>query len=361
MKILALGATGAIGRQLVTKLVDAGHEVHVTTRQVRDAENSIRYIKGNAKDAGFLSGLLSDRWDVIVDFMVYDTQTFRDRAQGFLNATDQYVFLSSARVFAGSEHPLTETSPQLLDSSSDAAFLASDEYALTKARQENVLRQSGHRNWTIVRPYITFGPGRFQLGTLEKEDWLFRALQGRSIVFCRDFLDKKTTLTDGADVAAMISALIGAPQALGQDFNLVGPTSTTWAAVLETYLAVLEDHMGQRPRVILQDLEAFCQSANSEPQARYDRIYNRTFDTGKLEKFFDVTTCCDPLPTLRARLRADLASGKFGPLNPRGEALRDKAASEITSVLKFSGHRDAIKYVAYRLLPQNVIHKLRRS
>ena len=53
---------------------------------------------------------------------------------------------------------------------------------LTKALQENLLRASGYKNWTIVRPYITFSDIRLQLGVYEKEQWLYRALQGRAIV-----------------------------------------------------------------------------------------------------------------------------------------------------------------------------------
>lgn len=159
--------------------------------------------------------------------MVYDTEGFRRRVAPLLGACGQYIFTSSARVFADAAIPLVETSPRLLDVSKDAAFVASDEYAITKARQEDMLRASGQSGWTIVRPYITFGEGRLQLGTLEKESWLYRALQGRSIVFCDEMMGKWTTLTEGADVARMIAALTGNPRAYGEDFNLTGGQAVT--------------------------------------------------------------------------------------------------------------------------------------
>lgn len=54
-------------------------------------------------------------------------------------------------------------------------ILSIDEYAITKAHQENLLINSKNKNWTIIRPYITYSEQRLQLGTFEKEDWLYRA------------------------------------------------------------------------------------------------------------------------------------------------------------------------------------------
>ena len=64
---------------------------------------------------------------------------------------------------------------------------------LAKARQEDLLFNSGNNNWTIVRPYITYSENRFQLGIYEKEGWLNRALSGNDIIFSRDIGDCITT------------------------------------------------------------------------------------------------------------------------------------------------------------------------
>jgi hypothetical protein len=111
--------------------------------------------------------------------MIYTTQSFKERVNFLLDATSQYVFFSSSRVYADSEIPITEDSSRLLDVSQDKKFLSTDEYSLAKARQENILRKSKRKNWTIIRPYITYSENRLQLGILEKEEWLYRALQGR--------------------------------------------------------------------------------------------------------------------------------------------------------------------------------------
>lgn len=360
MKILALGATGVIGSLLVKSLAAEGHDVSVTSRSPRPPQVNLHYLEGNARIDAFLNPILSKRWDSIIDFMVYDTQTFAGRVKRFLQSTDQYVFLSTGRVFASCETALRESSPRLLDVCRDTDYLATDEYALTKARQEVLLRASGNTNWTIVRPYITFGESRLQLGPLEKEDWLYRAMQGRSIVFCDDLMYRETTLTDGADVAGMIAALVGCEQALGEDFNLTNGISVSWRSVLDIYLSALARKRGKETRVLLQDVGTFCKATNPA-QVRYDRMYHRRFETTKIAEFYDISQVRNPLDALAKRVDEAISGKlKFGPINWRGEALRDKAAGEYTRPTELSGVRGAARYLAYRHLPIEMIERLRR-
>lgn len=183
MRILVFGGTGAMGTSLVSILAEQGHEVFVTTRKTRNPENNhVHYIVGNAHDMTFVRNLLGNaaekRYDVLVDFMVYGSSELSDRAEELLSGVGQYVFLSSSRVYADSEMPIKEDFPRLLDVCDDDVYLRSDEYALAKAREEDILRNSGHKNWTIIRPYITYSSERLQLGFWEKEAWLQRAIRG---------------------------------------------------------------------------------------------------------------------------------------------------------------------------------------
>lgn len=348
MKILALGATGAIGQQMADALVQQEHEVWVTSRRARPSVGSLHYVQGDAHDEIFLGTLLATRWDAIVDFMIYDTSSFSRRAEPLLRACSQYIYTSSARVFAQSQEPITERSPRLLDVSTDTAYLATDEYALTKARQEDMLHAAATRNWTIVRPYISFGDGRLQLGSLEKESWLHRALNGRSIVFCDALLDRVTTMTDGSDVARMLTRLVGNEDAFGEDFNLVSKENISWRDVLDLYVDGIAAHLGEPPKVILQDLEAFVQTASSQAQIRYDRLYDRRFDPSKIGQIFELSTLPDTLQALKHRLANQLQSGDFLPVDWRLEALRDRYTHEHASLDEIRGIKDALRYLGYR-------------
>lgn len=151
--ILILGGTGAMGKYLTQLLADRSRIV-VTTRKKRTSLGNVSYIQGDAHDLCFLKLLLNDNFDVIIDFMGYTTDEFRKRFLLLLDSCKQYMFLSSARVYSGVDGLITEETPRLLDVCMDEEYLATDEYALAKARQEDMLKNSERNNWTIIRPYI---------------------------------------------------------------------------------------------------------------------------------------------------------------------------------------------------------------
>ena len=351
MNLLVLGGTGAMGAPLVELLQLQGHALTVTSRSRGDVTPQVRYCQGDAHDPRFLNPLLaSTAWDAIVDFLVYSTPVFRARMPALLAATRQYVYLSSARVYAPSPTPLTETAPRLLEVCRDQAYLATDEYALAKARQEDCLWAAPTPNWTIVRPYITFSPARLQLGVLEKEAWLFRVLQGRTLVFSADLHERLTTLTQGADVARALVALLGRPEALGEAFHITSPVALRWAEVLDRYLETLEAHGAVRPRVRLVDLPTFQRLHPTPAQLTYDRLHDRTFDNQKIQRFIDPGRFQDPRLALPACLAAFLANRRFLTISGRYEGRKDRLMREHTPVSQFPTLKHQLGYVAARWL-----------
>jgi nucleoside-diphosphate-sugar epimerase len=348
--ILVLGGTGAMGKHLVNLLVERGDGVCVTTRSPRESSGNLEYIQGNAKDDKFLAPLLNRKWDAIVDFMVYATRDFQQSAPKLLAATDQYIFLSSARVYADCDEPIREESTRLLDSSSDAAFLATGEYSLAKARQEDVLRQSGRKNWTIIRPYITYSEQRLQLGVLEKEGWLYRALKGRTIVFSEDIASRLTTLTYGLDVAGAMAALIGERRALGEFYHITQRDASAWRDVLDVYLQVLEKHIGKRPKVILLGLHDFSRCKPAEYQIKYDRLFNRVFNSSKIAEFVDLRRFRSTEQGLSRCLEEFLEKPEFLAIDWRSEAIKDRYSGDVTSLKELGNWKQKVKYLIYRFI-----------
>lgn len=249
MRILILGGTGAIGKPLVQLLGEKGYDIFVTSRIQHETKNKICYIQVNAHNMSFLHEILTCKYDVIIDFMVYTVKEFSERLQILLNATNQYIFFSSGRVYADSISKITEESPRLLDVSNDTEYLTTNEYSLAKARQKDLLRESQNKNWTIIRPYITYNNKRLQLGVLEKEQWLYRALHGRTILFSRDMASKLTTLTYGYDVAKNLLEIIGRKTALGEIIHIASPQAVSWDQILMIYLNTIEEITGKRPKI----------------------------------------------------------------------------------------------------------------
>lgn len=348
MKVLLLGGTGAMGVHLAALLSERGDEVAVTTRSKKQNVNEVNYITGNAHNDLFLDELLTAQWDVIVDFMVYSTCVFESRIEKLLKNCGQYVYLSSARVYAESSTPLTENSPRLLDTTNDKQYLETDEYALTKARQENALFASSKKNWTIIRPYITYSEKRLQLGVLEKEAWLYRALKKRPIAFSNDINEKVTTLTYGMDVARGIVSLIGHEDALGEAFHITNDKSLKWQEVLSLYSDVLEKYHNILPKVSLQNMVDFTAHHTATFQIKYDRLYDRKFDNSKINQFIDTSSFIDPVEGLKKCLNTFLDAPQFLAINWPKEAIKDKQQSVFTSLSELTGLKNKARYVYYR-------------
>ena len=349
MKVLILGGTGAMGVHLVELLSNKGVDLYVTSRKKRQERKGVCYLQGDAKDIDFLQHILAEQeWDAIIDFMVYSTEEFKERFDLLVSSSGQYIFLSSSRVYAESASPLCEESPRLLDSVDDLGYLETDEYALAKARQEDLLQNSIHTNWTIVRPYITYSENRLQLGVLEKEEWLYRAMQGRTIVFSKDIAEKITTLTHGLDVAGGICSLIGSKEALGQKFHITTGKSIFWKDVLTIYLEVLGENLGKRPKVLLADMQAFMVCKPAKYQVEYDRLFDRRFDNAKIDRHSDVESFIDPPDGLRQCLHAFLNDPRFGYIDWRNEARKDRLVGERAALKEIDGVKRRIKYLLYR-------------
>lgn len=350
MKILLLGGTGAMGTHLCEILSSSDHLVFVTTRRKRINKNNISFIVGNALDDKFIDKILNhEKWDVIIDFMVYTTPEFKGRIDKLLSATKQYVFLSSARVYANSSKRINEQSCRLLDICIDNDYLETDEYALAKARQEDMLFDSFKKNYTIIRPYITFSENRLQLGVFEKEEWLFRALQGKSIVISHAILEKKTTLSYGYDVAKGISSVIGDERYHSQIFNTTLGQELKWKDVLAIYLDFIEMYTGKRPNVFLCNESEFLSLKYNKAQIKYDRMYDRVFDNSKLEnelKGYESSCLKDRLTNCLSEF---LKTKEFGDIAWSLEGKKDKYSGEYSNIFFIKGTINKIKYFVHRI------------
>jgi len=280
-KVLVLGGTGAMGVYLVPELASRGYEVCVVSLDDAVSDNPrISHVKADGTDVEILKKLLAARFDAIIDFLMYPGDTFRARHALLLENTSHYVYLSSYRVYDGIEVPVRETSPRLLDNSNDEAFLATDDYALFKARGEDVLQHSSYDNWTIVRPAITYSKRRFQLVTLEAPIVVARALKGLPVVLPEEALSVPATMTWAGDVARMFTGILFNPRAFREAFTLATAEHRTWGEIADYYQAILGLNYVAVPA------EDYLQILGGSPSARYqlayDRLFSRVIDNSKI-------------------------------------------------------------------------------
>lgn len=288
-KVLVLGGTGAMGRYAVPELLRLGFAVEVFALDTLNFthENLISETADAMDDAWLEKQITGTRYDVILDFMCYTLPQFKNRAQLFLDNTEQYMFLSSCRVYANEEVPVKETSPRLLDVSKDEEYLKlyEREYSLFKAAEEDVLVNSGKKNWTIILPATTYSTGRAQLVTLEAGTFVTRALTGKPVVIPIQAKDKPATLSWAGDVGVMIARLAGKEEALGEKFIASTAEHNTWGEIAEIYRELI----GLKYEWV--DQEVYLQIMSKDPnnispfmryQLEYARLFDRITDNSKV-------------------------------------------------------------------------------
>lgn len=351
MKVLILGGTGAMGIPLQKYLLKLGYEVHVTSRS-RHKSGDVVYIQGNAHDTNFLPEILKENFDVVVDFMSYKTEEFLGRVKSLLTSTAQYIFISSSRVYAPSNTLITEDSPQLLNVCGDPEYLKTDEYALSKARQENALRYSGRKNWTIIRPSLTYNSERLQYAIGEKEDWLYRYLHNEKIVFPTNMGQVMTTMSYGDDVAYAISLLVGNSKALGEAIHIAGARTVTWNEINDIYRKVLVENFHREPEIVFIDnWEDLGRALGRYYQLKYARSISRSFDNSKLESLIGKIDFADPEAGLTYCLKEFLEGEQiFKSIFWKAEAYFNRISMDKGIANTFSG-KEKIKYMIGRYTP----------
>lgn len=280
-KVLLMGGTGAMGVYLIPELLQKGYSVDVISLdQTLSTHPRLRYFTGDATDRTYMETILKEGYDGIVDFMIYRRQRFLEWYAFLLEHTPHYIYLSSYRVYADEEHPIRETSPRLWDVSEDRDLLTSEDYSIYKAQGEDVLRTSSYRNWTIVRPAITYSKRRFQLVTLEMRDTVSRAFQGRKVLLPKSAKTVQATMTWAGDVAAMIASLLFCERSKGETYTVSTAEHHTWGEIADYY----RDLCGMQ--VVWVEDEDYIRVKGDTPdkrrQLRYDRLFDRVIDNSKI-------------------------------------------------------------------------------
>ena len=352
MIVLLLGGTGTMGVVLKDALLDRQNKVYVTTRNKTSSSNpNLVYIQGNAKQKQFLFQVISRvKPDVIVDYMSYDTSEFSERIDKILELTSHYIFFSSCRVFSESKVPITEETSRLLDIVNDIKYLESDEYAIAKAKQEDILQSSKYNNWTIIRPYITYGIDRLQFGTYEKEQWLYRVLQGKTVVMSKQIAEKYTTMTFSKDVSYCVLNMLGKEYFKGRTINIAQNESLKWKDVWNIYSKAIYSKTGILPKIrYIDDYEKLGKSSGRLYQMIYDRLYNRKFDDTLVKSLCNIEwTLTERGLEDSIQCFLDRPQWKSEDIRWKYEGYCDYICGEKTRIKDIPKLKNKIKYILYR-------------
>lgn len=282
-KVLLIAGGGTLGTYTAKELLRLGCRVDIVCPEEKTSDNeNLKFYRSLATNE-FLEDLFAkEHYDGIVNFIHYpDPEEYKPVHRLLTSNTEHLIFLSSYRVYADLQHPITETAPRLLDVSADAEFLEKEDYAVSKAKMEDFIRSDASvKNWTIVRPVISFSSRRFDIVTINHA--LAHRYDGKPIYLPQNVKNLVAGLDWAGNSGKLIANLLFKEEALGEAFTISSAQNLTWGEVAELYTELT----GATYEWINADkwLGSPDYIQNSYWAAVYDRFYDRTIDNSKVLK-----------------------------------------------------------------------------
>jgi nucleoside-diphosphate-sugar epimerase len=320
MRILFIGGTGNISAACAAWLNERGHEILVVSRGQTAVPPAYRALHADRKDPAALGAALRGvRPEVVLNFLGYELADVQTDYALFRDAVKQYLFISSATVYAKPpvQLPLREDAPL------GNAFW---DYAQKKLECERWLQQQWleHRfPVTIVRPSHTYSH-RWIPNPISSSSYSFAARleQGRP-VFVPDDGENPWTLTAATDFAVGLGGLVGRTDALGEAFHITSDEVLTWNQIYAEIAAALGV---AAPVVVKVPTEFICQVApRMIGPLKGDKAHPGVFDNAKIKRFVPEFQCRTPF---RQGVRESVAWLRAHPeqhnLNPQVDAVCDE-------------------------------------
>ena len=279
-KVLLIAGGGTLGTYAAKELLRQGCNVDIICPEEKISDDSrLRFYRGYAT-MEYLKELFGEkRYDGIVNFLHYTkVENYKPYHKLLSENTDHLIFLSSYRVYADLQHPITEEAPLLADViRDDEEFLRTEDYALPKTACERFIREeSGTANWTVVRPVISSSERRFDLVTLSGHEILDAAAAGKTLLLP----EVTRNLTAGVDWAGntgrLIASLLFRENTLREAYTVSSAQNLTWGAVADIY----ERLTGAKFR--WTTTEDYIHTGHGGYILKYDRLFDRKIDNSKI-------------------------------------------------------------------------------
>lgn len=232
-KALFIGGTGTISSSITRQLANSDNwEVFVLNRGKRKAPlpENVRQIIADINDAAAVEKALDGCYfDVVADFIAYNTADVKRDISLFAQKTNHYIFISSASAYQKPvlSLPITESTP---------LHNPYWEYSRNKIACEEMLiskyREMGFPV-TIVRPSHTYNYTNYPTTIHGKgNSWqtLLRIREGKPIVIHGDGTSL-WTLTHADDFAVGFIGLMGNPRTIGHAVHITSDDVLTWNQV----------------------------------------------------------------------------------------------------------------------------------
>ncbi|HNW45125.1 MAG TPA: NAD-dependent epimerase/dehydratase family protein [Elusimicrobiales bacterium] len=226
MRILILGGTRFFGRETAIRLLQAGNEVTIFSRQAPcdGLPLDIRQARGDRTVEIDLARMAVEPWDAVIDNICFNAEDAQKAISVFSGRTGQYIFTSSASVYSvleGSSSPFRESQTELLALKSplkEKYAYAAGKYA-AEAEFFKAFREKSFP-LAVLRPPVVIGPND---PTLRAYSYWLRLADGGPLflpgfAFTNRFIFSK-------DMARAMEKLVYSEAAPGRAYN-VGDSRT---------------------------------------------------------------------------------------------------------------------------------------
>lgn len=280
--ILLIGGGGTLGTYTAEELLRLGALVDIICpEEKRSVNENLHFYRGDATEEVLKDLLGRKQYDGIVNYIHYpDADAYKPVHKLLTDNTAQLIVLSSYRVYADLEHPITENAPLLLDVTDDREFLEKETYAVSKAKAERFIqKESGTKNWTIVRPVISFSDKRFDLVTWSGREIIDMAKKGEPILLPREAENLAAGLDWAGNSGRLIANLLFKKEALGEVYTISSAQNLSWGEVAAVYADLLNAEIKWVP--LEEYIKHEMKLQNNPWIFKYDRLFDRRIDNRK--------------------------------------------------------------------------------
>ena len=237
MKVLFIGGTGNISTSVSKLCIQNGIELFLLTRGTKNVTiPGVKIITADYKNYDELNYKLKNyKWDVVVNWIAFETNDIEKDLDLFRSKTNQYIFISSASVYQKPpKHPIITESTPLFN-----PYWLYSQHKIKCEERLNRAYQEENFPVTIVRPSLTYDtviPVIF--GGWTEYTVIERIKKGKKI-FVHGDGSSLWTITHAEDFAKGFYGLQGHQQAIGHSFHIPSDELLTWNQIYQSVAAAV--------------------------------------------------------------------------------------------------------------------------
>jgi len=324
VKVLILGGTGVISREIVSQLLEKKYNVTVFNRGRRKLSfnHKVEQLVGDRLNRiEFETLMKKKKYDVVIDMICFNKEDAMSTVKTFKDNVGQIIITSSIAVYKRPYKtvPTIEDAEELMD---NKEFV----YSYNKAEMERYLHKEINENElpiTIVRPSLTFGVGAQNIGVLRQNYGIVdRIIKGKPLIM---FGDGTTpwSFTFAVDLAKGFIALTGNKKSFGEVYHITSEDRNIWEDLYLEFGKIV----GKKPIILHLPSEVLYKAAPRLCDHLYfEKKYSGLFDNSKIKR--DAPGFKTSI-SLNKGLRTivDWYKREASTIDPEKDALEDKLVS----------------------------------